>query len=201
MSFYIRDGWSILDTRLRPWLWYDMSEMYDCCSVLNWKHLTKRSCGLCKLLDTWCNPCSWTIVHCSHGREHTFCPQTYSRKTENRFRKGLPKKVSAPGWSGWMQHIQGWRSRTVGILQSLKVCRVLIIAMFTIDQRKCGLPQLRCLDSAGIYHQPQASRAYPSASSVCTNSSTCPANNVPCPLPKPSVGNGYTHQSSGTLVL
>ena len=92
-----------------------------------------------------------------------------------------------------MQHIQGWRSRTVGILQSLKVCRVLIIAMFTIDQRKCGLPQLRCLDSAGIYHQPQASRAYPSASSVCTNSSTCPANNVPCPLPKPSVGNGYTH--------
>ena len=43
---------------------------------------------------------------------------------------------------------------------------------FMIDQRKCGLPELRCLDSAGIYHQPQASRLYPSAakpSACCIN--------------------------------
>ena len=98
--------------------------------------------------------------------------QNYQRPfITNIFRNGICQAV--PGWSGWMQHIQGWHSRTVGILQSLKICGILMLlpclqlTKFTIDQRKCGFPQLRCLDSAGIYHQPQASSGvYPSAPSV-----------------------------------
>ena len=87
-----------------------------------------------------------------------------------------------------MQHIQGWHSRTVGILQSLKICGILMLlpclqlTKFTIDQRKCGFPQLRCLDSAGIYHQPQASSGvYPSAPSVCNVHLLLPTSKQ-CPL-------------------
>ena len=183
-----------------------MSEMYWLLlsfelKTLEAKIMWKRG-ALC-VLDTWCSPCSWTIGHCNHGREHTFCPQICSGKHKTWSFLLVPTILQHLG-----EVSEGSTSRG-GVAELLAFCRIWkyaefwsLLAMFATYKvydrsKKVRFASTTLLRFCGHLSSTTGEQSL-SISTICVHQLVnLPSKQCPLSIAKATlswaVGNGYTH--------